>query len=221
MRAATATVTVTLALVGSLALAACNRGRTTRTESGSTIEESGRELSQNPFKAMQQMGEVGQKMAAKAKEMEKRKPVEPVKFDTLIPLLPEPKGWTAGEATGATTAMGEWKISNASRTYENGEGDARRRIKVEIVDGSYVPMVYAPFTMMTSFSHESTDGYTKGITIDGYPALEEWKKKSKDAKVVALVNDRFLVTIDGDNVEPEVVREWAGLVDLKKVAALE
>ncbi len=211
MRAALFTI-VTL----SLALGACNFG-----SSKSKAEGESEELSKNPFKAASQLGDMANKMAEKQKEMANRKPVDPVKFDVLVALLPEPEGWTASEAKGATTAMAEWKVSNAERRYEKGEGDARQTIKVEIMDGGFVPMVYAPFTMMTAFSHESTEGHSKGITIDGQPAFEEWKKKSNDAKVVALVNDRFLVTVDGDNVDTETVREWMAKIDLKKVAAVQ
>jgi len=209
-------------LTSSLALGACNFGSSSsRTESGAAVEESGKELSKNPFKAASQLGDMANKMAEKQKEMENRKPVDPVKFDVLVALLPAPEGWTASEAKGATTTMAEWKISNAERRYEKGEGEARQSITIEIMDGGYVSMVYAPFTMMSMVSHESTEGHSKGITIDGQPAFEEWKKKANDAKVVALVNDRFLVTVDGDNVDPETVRNWVGLVDLKKVAALQ
>lgn len=209
-------------LASTLLLNACNFGSSSsRTESGAKVEESSEAISKNPFKAASQFGEMASKMAEKQKELADRKPVDPVKFDVLIPLLPEPEGWKATEAKGETTAMGEWKISTASRRYEKGEGDQMQRIKIDIVDGGYVAMVYAPFTMMQGFSHESTEGHSKGITIDGQPAIEEWKKKSNDAKVTALVNDRFLVTVDGDNVDTETIRNWVGLVDLEKVAALQ
>lgn len=209
-------------VTASLVLGGCNFGSSSsRTESGADVEETGKELSKNPFKAVSQMGEMANKMAEKQKEMANRKPVDPVKFDALVALLPEPDGWKASEAKGATTAMAEWKISNAERRYEKGEGDAHQSIKIEIMDGGFVPMVYAPFTMMSMVSHESTEGHSKGITIDGQPAIEEFKKKSNDSKVIALVNDRFLVTVDGDNVDPETIRNWVGIIDLKKVAALQ
>ena len=214
-------VTAALLLSFALTLAACNRNKTSQTDSGATVEETGEELSKNPFKAMKQIGEAGQKLAEKAEELEKRKPVDPVKYDLMLPLLPAPDGWTAHEAKGETAAMGEWKISTVSRRYEKGEGEARQNMKIEIIDGSYVPMIYMPFTAMTSFATESTEGHKKGVTIDGFPAFEEWTKKSKEAKLTALVEDRFLVTVDGDNVDPETVREWIGLVDLKKVAELQ
>lgn len=202
-----------------LALPACNRGGASKSDGH--VEETGKELSGNPFKAMNQLAEAGQKMADKAKEMENRKPVEPVKFDVLLPLLPSPDGWKGDEAKGSTSAMGEFKVTTVSRSYEKSEGGAHSRVRIEIVDGGYVPFVYAGFTMMSQFSHESTEGHSKGIEVDGFPAVEEWKKKQKDAKITALVNDRFLVTVDGDNVDPEVVRDFVAKVDLKKVGALK
>lgn len=204
-------------------LTACFGSSSSKTESGARVEDKTEEISDNPFKAMSQLGDMANKMAEKQKEMANRKPVDPVKFDKLVELLPaDQDGFKpVGEAKGETTAMGEWKISTASQSYVKGEGEERQRIKIDIVDGGFVPMVYAPFTMMQGFSRESTDGWSKGITIDGQPAIEEWQKKSKDAKVTTLVNDRFLVTIDGDNVDPDTVKNWVGIVDLKKVAALQ
>lgn len=199
---------------------ACDKDEKSTTESGAEVEQTGEEISKNPLKAMEQVAQAGKEIAAKAKEMEEREPVDPVKFDALIELLPSPSEWTATEPKGATQQMGQWKISEASRHYTKGEGQDQQKIDVTLVDGSYVPMVYAPFTAMANFAQESTEGYAKGMKIDGQPAFEEWKKKSKNAKLIVLVADRFLLTIEGSNVTPEVVRNWAGLIGTKKIAAL-
>jgi hypothetical protein len=58
------------------------------------------------------------------------------------------------------------------------------------------------------------------MKIDGEPAFEEWKKKSKRAKVVVLIKDRFLLTVSGTNVTPEIARDWVGLVGIKRIAKL-
>ena len=202
-----------------IVLVVCPPGcsKKSKTEGGAEIEETGQELSANPVEAMQQLGEVGKRMADHAQSLKDRPPVDPVKFDVLIAFLPQAEGWTASDPKGATTQMVQWKISNASRSYTKADGS---RIKVELVDGSYVPMVYAPFTAMVNFAQETTEGYTKGIKIDGQPAFEEWKKSGGRAKLNVLVADRFLLKIDGTKVTPELVREWAGKIDLEKLAAL-
>lgn len=199
---------------------ACNRDETSTTGSGAVVKETGSDVGQNPLGALGGLAQAGQELAKKAEDLQKRAPVDPVKFDALIALLPEPAGWTASEPKGQTTTMATWKVSNASRRYSKGTGRDAPRIKLELVDGGYVPMVYAPFTMMSKFSQESTEGHTKGVTVDGHPAVEKWTKKSQHAELTILIADRFLVTISGDDTTPESVREWAGLIGLAKVAAL-
>jgi hypothetical protein len=203
-----------------LAILGCDSGSKSKTQSGAEVEETGEDISKNPLGALKQLTQAGQELKEKTEALKNREPVEPVKFDALIALLPEPEGWKAAEPQGQTVNMAEWKISNAKRSYTKGDGAERSTIKLELIDGSYVPMVYAPFTMMSKFSQESTEGYTKGIKIDGQPAMEEWKKKSKRAKIVVLIEDRFLLTVSGRNITPEIAREWAGLVGVGKVAAL-
>jgi hypothetical protein len=91
-------------------------------------------------------------------------------------------------------------------------------MKVSIVDGSYVPMVYAPFAMMSKFSKEGPDGYSKGLKIDGQPAFEEWKKKSRSSTVTILIEDRFLITLEGRKVDEKTARTWASEIPVKKLA---
>ncbi|HWO11748.1 MAG TPA: hypothetical protein VNN80_19775 [Polyangiaceae bacterium] len=197
---------------------ACNTSGPT--PSSASVEETGKDLSKNPLGALANLASAGKELAAKAEELQKRAPVDPVKFDALIALLPEPAGWKAAEAKGQTTTMASWKISNANRRYTKGEGKDAERVKVDLVDGGYVPMVYASFTVMSKVSQESTEGYTKGITVEGYPAVERWTKKSKRVELTILIADRFLLTISGDDTTPESVREWPGLIGLSKIAAL-
>lgn len=213
------------ALVGCCALsallcaAACNKDKAT-TASGAEVEETGQDLTRNPLGALGKLAQAGEAMAKKAEEMQKREPVEPVKFDALIAVLPQPEGWTAAEAKGQTTNMAEWKVSTASRRYTRGSGQDAVSLEVQLVDSGYVPMVYAPFTMLSQFSQESTEGHTKGIKVDGQPAVEKWTKKSQRTELTVLIDDRFLLTISGNGVTPELAREWAGLVGIGKISAL-
>lgn len=183
------------------------------------VEETGVDISKNPFGALQQLADAGKEMQQKAEEMKEHKPVAPVKFDALIPLLPAPDGWTKNsEPHAQTSQMGEYQISTATQNYEKGEGKERQRMKVSIVDGGYVSMVYAPFLMMSKFSREGTDGHSKGLKVDGHPAFEEWKKNQKRVTLTILVRDRFLITLEGNGVDAEAGRDWAKFIPLNKLA---
>ncbi len=180
-------------------------------------ESEGKELSKNPVAAMGQLGEAAKKAAEAAKEAEKMTPVDPVPFARLVELLPPaPSGWTAGEPKGESTAAGGFKISQASRHYES----AGKRLEVTIVDAAYNGPMYASVTMLAQFSHESTEGYEKGVTFDGNPGVEKFRKEGPHSELTLVVGKRFLVTISGD-AAPELVRSVYGSLDRAKLAALK
>jgi len=199
-----------------LSLAAC--GKDADKVSDGEVEETGVDIDKNPFGALQQLAQTGKEMQEKAKQMEKRKPIEPVKFDALVPLLPAPSGWEkSGDVRAETTQMAQFHISTATQNYKKTGTETRQTMKVSIVDGSYVPMVYAPFLMTSKFSREGTDGHSKGLTIDGHPAFEEWKKKSNSVTLTILVKDRFLITLEGYGVDKNESRNWAKFIPLGKL----
>lgn len=216
-------LTLTVILL-SLATASCGKDKT-EGEHQADVEETGIDITRNPLGAIGQLAKAGQKLQEKAKKLEQHEPVEPVHFNTLVEMLPKETGWESkNEPNGETNQMGEFRISTASQNYEKEieiEGKKmRQRMTVKIVDGSYLPMVYAPFLMMSQFSKESTSGHAKGIEVDGYPAFEEWKKSGRKITLSVLIEDRFLVTIEGRQVEVGTARDWLSHIDLKKLATM-
>lgn len=182
-------------------------------------EKEGQEISRNPIKAISQLGDAAKKAADAAKEAEQMKPVDPVKFDQLIPLLPDaPAGWKAGEPKGETTSAGGFKVSNAERSYTNGD---TQRLEVSILDGAFNPMMYAGITMVAQFSHESTDGYQKGVTMDGCPGAETYRKDGDHSELTAIVGKRYVVSVKGDGVKPDFVRGVWSSIDRGKLASLK
>jgi hypothetical protein len=209
-------IAVAVALVG-LGLAACGKKEPADKGEGSAeVQQTGKELSKNPFQAMKQIGDAAQKASEDFKKAAEKAPVEPVKYDVLLPFLPAPDGWQATEPSGQTTSMGEYKVTNVNRSYTQGE----QQVRLEITDGGFAPMVYAPFHMMSQFATEGTDGYNRGIKVAGNPGFETWKKDGKNAELWTLVGDRFLVHLSGDQVEEPTLRDWIGHVDLAALAKL-
>ncbi len=178
----------------------------------------GKELSKNPLTAINQISEAAKKAADAAKEASEMKPVDPVSFNALMPLLPAaPAGFTAEEPRGETTSAMGFKISEAERRYTKGD----ESLHVKLVDGAYNSFIYAGVTMAAQFSHESTEGYEKGVTIGGNPGVEKWSKSSKRGELTIVVGKRFLVTIDASPVDSGYVRSIYGTVDITKLAALK
>lgn len=206
-------------LGASLLLLGCDKDEKDKADAENDVEETGVDPSKNPFGALKQLADAGKEMQEKAQKMQEHEPVEPVSFKALLPLLPSPKGWEKPKEPHAeSTQMGEFRISTATQNYQKTEGKDRQTMKVSIVDGSYVPMVYAPFLMMSKFSREGTDGHSKGLKIGGHQAFEEWKKKPQRVTLTVLVKDRFLVTIEGRNVPANEARKWAKQLPLDKLS---
>jgi hypothetical protein len=133
--------------------------------------------------------------------------VEAVHFSKLVEALPDvPSGWTAEDANGSTTEMGDAKISTAERTYREEGGE--RTVTVSVNDWAFHQMLYLPFFMIAKFKQESTDGYQKGITVGDWPGMEEYKYQRKSGERSVLVHKRYQVKVDLRNGEAEELEAW-------------
>lgn len=182
-------------------------------------EAEGKELSSNPIAALGQIQEAVQKAEKAAKETQEMKAVDPVHFSKLLELLPKaPSGFTAdGEPRGETTNAMGFKVSMAEQSY-SAEG---KSLQVKITDGAFNAPLYTVITMAAQFARESTDGYEKGITLDGNPGVEKWRKDGGDAELNVVVGKRFFVEVQGSGITPELVRKVWDSVDRAKLAGLK
>jgi hypothetical protein len=146
-------------------------------------------------------------------------PVDPVNWRELAPFLIDLDGWDAeGDAEGESVSMMEFKISTVERDYSDGSRD----LTISIVDGGFVPMVYASFKMYMGFEVDSSEEYIKSLTIEGFPGIEHYVYGDKEATVMVLINERFLITLDGENFQDTSdLINIAKTLDLNGIAALE
>jgi len=150
------------------------------------------------------------------------KPLDPVHFSKIIPLLPAPpEGWKAPDPDGSTSDMGGFKMTTAGRTYTKGEGDDAPTVSVNIIDYANNKQFYDATTTSWSFSQDSTDGYMKSVKIGDYPGFETFDKSNNSGSLWLIVAQRFFVHIDITNLAPEEMRKWMQTVDLKKLATLK
>jgi len=127
-----------------------------------------------------------------------QQPVDPVNWKELIPFLGDIEGWNAqDDAEGQSASMGAYKVSQAERQYESGD----KELNIKIVDGGYVPMVYASIKMAMNYEIDTSEEYIKKTTIKDYPAMEHYEFEDKDAEVIILIKDRIIVTLKGKNFE--------------------
>jgi hypothetical protein len=202
-----------------VALGACALILSTGCRKKEEPEAEGKELSKNPIAAIGQIQDAVKKAEQAAKESQDMKAVEPIHFSKLIELLPKaPGGWTVdGEPRGETTNAMGFAVSMAEQSYAQ-EG---KSLHVKITDGAFNAPLYTVITMAAQFARESTEGYEKGVTLDGNPGVEKWRKDGGDAELNVVVGKRYFVEIDGSGITPELVREVWGSVDRAKLASLK
>ena len=143
--------------------------------------------------------------------------IDPVSFNELIPFLPDPpSGWEADEAFGMTQTLQEFSWSQASRDYTHKTTD--EYVDVAIFDSAY----YTGFGWFAAweyaFEWESTDGYARTITFEGYPA---WKiyDKPDNYSLMVFVADRFMVMTSAETETS--LNQFANAIDYSGIAALQ
>ncbi len=182
------------------------------------VTKEGVDIRKNPLGALGALANLGKDVENLQKELEEMPDVEPLHFSELIKALPEPpSGWTATEPRGETSSMGEMQISTASRTYTEDGGEGR--VTVKIADWAFNKMVYLPFIMAAKFSQESTDGYSKGITVGADPGREEYKTKQQSGSRQTLLHKRYHVQTDIRNLPPTAFQEWWERVQVRHLPA--
>ena len=142
-----------------------------------------------------------------------------VPFEALVALIPEIPGWTRSEPRGENVSR-PIAYSRAEVRYTMGEG----RLHLEITDTARSEILIAPVAMFMGpgYAERSTDGFKSATTVGGYPAAEDWNRRSRRGEVTVLVANRFLVKASGDDVAGvEVVRQAVERVDFGKLAALK
>jgi len=161
-------------------------------------------------------------LAKGAKEMEamsKETPVDPVDFKALEPFLPDFPGWERGDFEGEKMTM-PIAVSQVKATYTKDEA----RIRAEIVDAGFNRMFVAPFVMMMAagYSKETSRGYEKSIKVGDHTGWETWESENKNGELHVLVAKRYLINLDGNDIEStKVLYDLLGRMDLGKLAALK
>jgi hypothetical protein len=145
-----------------------------------------------------------------------------VDYSKLLPLLPEaPSGWTADKPDGSTSDVGGFKLTNVHRDYSKGEGDKAPTASISILDSVSNPDYVIATTAAWKINSESTDGYSKSVTIDGNPGFEAFENEGKHATLWVMVARRYFVQIELQNSEAKDLQDWVKRLDLKKLAEIK
>lgn len=188
-----------------------------KSESETPEVQEGIDIQKNPIGAIQKVIELSKNAKNIPEEIVNQEPVEPISFKELINYLPQtPLGWKAEKPEGSTNSFGNYSISQVNQAYTQGN----KEIKVSIFDWAFNSALYTPFILTTEFSQESTDGYNKGIKIGDLPGREEYTYATRKGSLNLLVNSRFLVQINGKNIEDVELREWWQRMDYQSLTKI-
>jgi len=143
-----------------------------------------------------------------------------VDYEKLLPILPDaPQGWTADKPEGSTEDVGGFRLTNVHRDYRKGEGDNVPTTAISILDSVANPDYVSATTAAWNNNSETSEGYSKSVTIDGNPGFEAFEKESKHATLWVMIANRYFLQIELQYQDPKELQQWAKRVDLKKLAA--
>jgi hypothetical protein len=150
------------------------------------------------------------------------KKVETVDYKELKGMLPESlPGMKRTDATGEKTAAMGMQISHAEGRYSSDQG-ASTTIKITDI-GSMTGLagMTAYAWARVDVDREGDNGYEKTSTFNGYKSHEKYDRASKSGEISVLVGDRFVVEVDGNNVEMDAIKSALGKVDLGKLNSMK
>lgn len=140
------------------------------------------------------------------------------KGEAVVKLLPAaPSGWTAEEAESESTSgsvMGG--IVGAKRVYRRASGEGR--VSIQIQSDSPLLQTYG---MMFANPMLMTSSGAKLETIKGQKCAVTFKAGNKNGDVKAVVDNRYMITIDGDDLSREELVSFAKAIDYSALAALK
>ena len=181
--------------------------------------QSAEKAAESAAKGLEEMAKGLEQLASGGAATVDGEKVEPVKFQELIALLPELDGWEQEKPTGERMTS-PFPSANAKARYRKGDAS----IEVEIVDSAFNQLLLAPVAMFlqSGYSTESTSGYEKSVQVHGQPGWEKWDSDAKTGEVNALVNKRFLVSIEGDDIDDaKVLQDVASKMDFGRLGELK
>ena len=145
-----------------------------------------------------------------------------VDYAKLLPVLPDaPPGWTADKPEGSTEDVGGFRITNVHRDYHKGEGDKVPSAAISILDSIANPDYVTATTAAWNNNSETSEGYSKSVTIEGNPGFEAFENESKHATLWVMVANRYFLQIELQNRDPKELQEWVKRVDLKKLGEIK
>ena len=157
------------------------------------------------------------------KNMESGKKYEVVDFRELKSLLPESLGdMKRTNAEGEKNSAMGFTISQARGDYSTEDGS--QYIDIEITDfggaTGWAGLASWGWTI-AEVDRETETGYEKTTTFKGHKAFEKYDNQYQNGNIEVLVGGRYMVSVDGNSVSMDVIKNALGSIDLGKLEAMK
>ncbi|WP_276168482.1 hypothetical protein [Zobellia alginiliquefaciens] len=145
------------------------------------------------------------KEARKAEgRIEKLKDAVPLTNEQLKAWLPQSLGVL--DRTGFKVGQaGMYKVNSVEGTYKKPDG--KKKFNVMIIDGAGPTgsMMATGYGLLGNFEMETEDEYKhqQTVEVNGVQAQQTYKKKSNDTQLMFAYAERFLVTVNGYDMQPD------------------
>lgn len=134
-------------------------------------------------------------------------------LETFYPVMP---GWVRGAPTSETDT--QEMVSRTTVDFERGTSG----ISVEIMDSCRNPDVLALIEEALKVFPPATPGTVqRHLTVNGFPAYEEWTAEVGNGEVHVLVAGRFMVKVTAAISDLPTLENAARLIPMQKLAALK
>lgn len=183
---------------------------------GITISDGDSKITINSDGLEESMGKLLDALTTKDEDGEA---MEAVDFRLLKKQMPQKiAGMKQVKNEGRKTGMLGFNFSVAEAEYEGGD----KSLDVSIVDVAGIGMLTSTMAAWTDLEmdSETEHGYERTTEINGYPAFEKYDSRREEGQISLFVDDRFIISIEGNNVSEKDLRKAINALDLKSLSKM-
>jgi len=169
----------------------------------------------NLVEGLSEMAKSTTKMESKVEDLKK---LTPISNEALKSFLPEELVGMRRSNFNVTSAMGF-----AAGEAEYAQDDTSEvRVSIHDCAGEAGSAFYSmQYFLRLNMEQENDNGYNKAIDFMDSRAVETYDKSANEYSLVFLAADRFLISVAGDNVGLDKVKETAKALDYDKLKGLK
>ncbi len=124
----------------------------------------------------------------------------------------------ADNVDGQTTGMMGFNFSSVEGEYKGNDSN----YDVTILDFGGVGFLLKTMANWAdaSIDSDTSEGYQRTTEYKGYKAFEEYNEKRKSGSFVVLVENRFIVTVSGNDIKMDDLKDAIDDINIKKLARM-